>query len=117
MKLYVTYTKDSFTNRQLEELSKVGEVIFLENTFNLDEAPYLNDDNEKILVVDPDWYNWDINADHLSKIKNLKGVCLSTTAFDWIDLNYSKLLSYKAITPNPFFYYQLYYYLFFYIPS
>ncbi len=90
MKLYITYTKDSFTNRQLEELSKVGEVIFLENTFNLDEAPYLNDDNEKILVVDPDWYNWDINDAHLSKIKNLKGVCLATTAFDWIDLNYCK---------------------------
>lgn len=62
----------------------------MEDTFDLDKAPYLNDDEEKILVVDPDWYNWDISANHLSKIKNLKGVCLATTAFDWIDLDYCK---------------------------
>lgn len=90
MKLYITYTKNSFTNTQLEALSKIGEIIFLEDTFDLNEAPYLNDDEEKILIVDPDWYNWDINAEHLSKIKNLKGVCLSTTAYDWIDLDYCK---------------------------
>lgn len=90
MKLYITYKKNSFTNTQLEALSKIGEIIFLEDTFDLNEAPYLNDGEEKILVVDPDWYNWDINAEHLSKIKNLKGVCLSTTAYDWIDLDYCK---------------------------
>lgn len=90
MKLYITYTKNSFTEKQLEELSKVGEVIFLEDTFDLDEAPYLEDSNEKMLVVDPDWYNWDINENHLKKIKNLKAICLSTTAYDWIDLDYCK---------------------------
>ncbi len=90
MKLYITYTKNSFTNEQIEELKKVGEIIFLEDTFDLDKAPYLDDDSEKILVVDPDWYNWDINANHLSKINNLKAVCISTTAFDWIDLEYCR---------------------------
>ena len=90
MKLYITYTKNSFTEKQIQELNQVGEIIFLEDTFDLDKAPYLTDEEEKILVVDPDWYNWDINASHLSKIKNLKGVCLSTTAFDWIDLDYCK---------------------------
>ncbi len=90
MKLYITYTKNSFTEKQIQELSQVGEIIFLEDTFVFDKAPYLTDEEEKILVVDPDWYNWNINASHLSKIKNLKGVCLSTTAFDWIDLDYCK---------------------------
>ncbi len=90
MKIYVTYTKDSFTEKQINDLKRLGEVIFLEDVFNLDNAPYLYDDSEKILAVDPDWYNWDINSNHLSKIKNLKGICLSTTAFDWIDLNYCK---------------------------
>ena len=74
MKLYITYTRNSFTNEQIEELERIGEVIFLEDTFDLNKAPYLDDDSEKILVVDPDWYNWDINANHLSKIKNIKGV-------------------------------------------
>lgn len=88
MKIYITYTKDSFTEEQLKQLNEVGEVIILEELFDLDKAPYLEDDSEKILVADPDWYNWDINSEHLSKIKNLKAVCLSTTAFDWIDLDY-----------------------------
>lgn len=90
MKLYITYTKNSFTEEQLQELSQAGDIIFLEDTFELDNALYLDDESEKILVVDPDWYHWDINASHLSKVKNLKGVCLSTTAFDWIDLDYCK---------------------------
>lgn len=90
MKIYITYTKDSFTEEQLKQLNEVGEVIIIEELFELDKAPYLMDDSEKILVADPDWYNWDINAEHLSKIKNLEAICLSTTAFDWIDLNYCK---------------------------
>ena len=90
MKIYITYKKDRFTKKQKKDLEEIGEVIFLEDFFDLDNAPYLKEDEEKILVVDPDWYNWDINANHLSKIKNLKGVCLATTAFDWIDLEYCK---------------------------
>lgn len=90
MKIYITYTKNSFLESQLESLSKVGDIVFIEEFYDLDEMPYLRDENEKILVVDPDWYNWNISADHLKKIKKLKGVCLSTTAFDWIDLNYCK---------------------------
>ena len=90
MKIYITYKKDRFTKEQIKNLQAVGETIFLEDFFDLDNAPYLKEDEEKILVVDPDWYNWDINANHLNKIKNLKGVCLATTAFDWIDLEYCK---------------------------
>lgn len=90
MKLYITYTRNSFTDNQLQQLNSIGEVIFLEELFDLDKAPYLDNNDEKILMIDPDWYNWDVNANHLSKIKNLKGICLSTTAFDWIDLKYCK---------------------------
>lgn len=98
MKLYITYTKDSFTTEQLTKLEKRGEVIFLEDVFDLEKAPYLEDNDEKILVVDPDWYNWDIHANHLQKIPNLKAICLSTTAYDWIDLDYCK--SHNIIVTN-----------------
>lgn len=82
MKIYVTYRKENFIKEQIEALENAGEVIFLEDVFELDKAPYLENDDSKILVVDPDWYNWDINAGHMSKIKNLKAICLATTAFD-----------------------------------
>lgn len=90
MKIYVTYRKENFIKEQIEALENAGEVIFLEDVFELDKAPYLENDDSKILVVDPDWYNWDINAGHMSKIKNLKAICLATTAFDWIDLGYCR---------------------------
>ncbi len=93
MKIYITYTKNSFTEEQIEELEKIGKVYFLEKVFALDKAPYLEDDEEKILLVDPDWYNWDMNKEHLGKIKKLKklkAICLSTTAYDWINLKYCR---------------------------
>lgn len=90
MKIYITYTRYSFTDEQIKDLEEIGEVIFLERVFELDKAPYLKNDEDKILLVDPDWYNWDINEKHLNKIKNLKAICLSTTAYDWIDLEYCR---------------------------
>lgn len=54
MKIYITYTKDSFTESQIKNLEKSGNVCFLEKTFNLDEAPYFKDQEDKILAVDPD---------------------------------------------------------------
>lgn len=90
MKIYITYTRNSFTQEQIKELEKIGKVYFLEKVFVLDKAPYLEDNEEKILLVDPDWYSWDINEEHLRRIKNLKAICLSTTAYDWIDLKYCR---------------------------
>lgn len=37
----LTYEKTFFTEEQIEELSKYGKLIFLENYFNLEDAPYL----------------------------------------------------------------------------
>ncbi|MGI5897664.1 MAG: 2-hydroxyacid dehydrogenase [Candidatus Dojkabacteria bacterium] len=90
MKIYITYTKDSFKEEQINNLENTGEVIFLEDYFDLDKASYLKDSDEKILVVDPDWYDWNLDEKHLKKVENLKAVCLSTTAYDWIDLEYCK---------------------------
>lgn len=88
MNIYITYEKTFFTKEQIENLSKYGNLIFIEDFFDLDNAPYINDSEEKILMADPDWYNWNLRKEHISKIKNLKAICINTTAFDWIDWNY-----------------------------
>ncbi|MDE6292217.1 MAG: hypothetical protein K2L98_00890 [Bacilli bacterium] len=90
MKIYVMYTKLSFTSEQIKSLESVGEVIFCEEVRTDLNYPYMNDDDNKVLMVDPDWYNWNIDKEHLSKISNLKGVALATTAYDWIDLDYCR---------------------------
>ena len=88
MNIYITYERSFFTEKQIENLSKYAKLIFLESYFDLDSAEYLKDDEEKILMADPEWYHWNLRKDHISKIKNLKAICINTTAFDWIDVDY-----------------------------
>lgn len=88
MNIYITYERSFFTEKQIENLSKYAKLIFLESYFDIDCAEYLKDDEEKILMVDPEWYHWNLRKEHISKIKNLKAICINTTAFDWIDAQY-----------------------------
>ena len=88
MNIYITYERSFYTEKQIENLSKYAKLIFLESYFDLDSAEYLKDDEEKILMADPEWYHWNLRKDHISKIKNLKAICINTTAFDWIDAQY-----------------------------
>ena len=88
MNIYITYERSFFTEKQIENLSKYAKLIFLESYFDLDSAEYLKDEEEKILMADPEWYHWNLRKEHISKIKNLKAICINTTAFDWIDAQY-----------------------------
>ena len=90
MNIYITYEKTFFTEEQIKELSKYAKLIFLENYFNLDDAEYIKDNEPKVLMADPEWYHWNLRKEHISKIKNLKAICLNTTAFDWVDWQYCK---------------------------
>ena len=88
MNIYITYERSFFREKQIENLSKYAKLIFLESYFDLDSAEYLKDEEEKILMADPEWYHWNLRKEHISKIKNLKAICINTTAFDWIDAQY-----------------------------
>lgn len=90
MNIYITYERTFFTDEQIKELNKYAKLIFLESYFDLDNAKYLQDNEEKILMADPEWYNWNLRKEHISKIENLKAICINTTAFDWIDWRYCK---------------------------
>lgn len=90
MNVYITYERTFFTEKQIKELEQYGKLIFLESYFDLDKAQYLKDNTEKILMADPEWYKWNLRKEHISKIENLKAICINTTAFDWIDWQYCK---------------------------
>lgn len=90
MNIYITYERTFFTEKQIRELEQYGKLIFLESYFDLDKAQYLQDNAEKILMADPEWYKWNLRKEHISKIENLKAICINTTAFDWIDWQYCK---------------------------
>ncbi len=88
MNIYITYKRTFFTKQQINKLSKYGKLIFLESYFDLDNAQYLEDNEEKVIMADPEWYNWNLRKEHIEKIQKLKAICINTTAFDWIDWKY-----------------------------
>lgn len=88
MNIYITYERTFFTKQQINKLCKYGKLIFLESYFDLDNAQYLEDNEEKVIMADPEWYNWNLRKEHIEKIKKLKAICINTTAFDWIDWKY-----------------------------
>ena len=90
MNIYNKNEKTFFTEEQIKELSKYAKLIFLENYFDLDNAKYLQDNEPKILMADPEWYHWNLRKEHIRKTKNLKAICINTTAFDWVDCQYCK---------------------------
>lgn len=88
--------KDSFTSEQQRQLSSFGQVLY---TKTREELPLLQllemARGAEIVGVGPDPLGgFEKAKEKLSKIMeslpSLKGVCLSTTSFGWIDLEYAK---------------------------
>lgn len=43
-----------------------------------------NDPEEKVLGLDPQVFGWDLDAESLKDVPNVKAVCTSSTSFDWL---------------------------------
>src|SRR3989339_674532 len=96
MKVVVIYPQSFFSGSQQQKLSPLGEVFYSEareelSTEQLDE---LSEDAE-VLAIGPGPFGGFEKAKEkvtatLGKLPNLKGLCLSTTAYGWIDLDYCK---------------------------
>lgn len=88
MKIIIIKPKNDFNIKQIEMLSAYN-TIFI-NDIELFKKYSFKDSEEKILAIDPDYTNWGFPNELLDTIQNLKAICLSTTAFDYIDLEYCK---------------------------
>jgi phosphoglycerate dehydrogenase-like enzyme len=87
MKIYIILPSGFLTlpESRLTELKKFGEVSVINHSGKLSEIEALrNDPEEKILGVDPDVVEWDLDVKDLEKIPNVKAICVDATAFDWI---------------------------------
>lgn len=87
MKFYLIVPNNKFglTPAQEEKLKALGEIIIVPHKGKLAEISKLkNDPDEKIIGVDPDVFDWDLDVQALDNIPNVKAVCTSSTSFDWI---------------------------------
>ena len=96
MKIVIFNPKASFTSDQQKKLSSLGEVLYTKTRETLPEVKLLEMAKEAdIVACDPDPLGgFEKAKEKLTKIMeslpNLKGVCLSTTSFGWVDLDYAK---------------------------
>lgn len=96
MKIVIFNPKLSFTSKQQRELSRLGKVVYTKTSDELPTGKLLEmAKGAEIVGVDPDPLGgFEKAKEKLTKIMeslpNLKGVCLSTTSFGWVDLDYAK---------------------------
>lgn len=96
MKIVVFNPKDDFPKELQAKLSALGTVTYTKNRETLPISKILEmAKGADIIACDPDPLGgFEKGKDVLTKIMeslpNLKGVCLSTTSFGWVDLEYAK---------------------------
>src|SRR3981081_364681 len=80
-----------FTPELKAKLDTAGEIILNKDIKPLSEVTELfAGDEERILAIDPDFCEWKVPNEIIDKIPNLKAICLQTTSFSWVDVNYAK---------------------------
>lgn len=96
MKIAIFLPESDFTPSQQEQLSKIGEIVYLDPPVYhpLEELIKLAEGAE-ILAIDPDNFGGFEKARSpltqlMETLPDLKGVALDTTSFGWGDLDYMK---------------------------
>src|SRR3989344_8336234 len=96
MKISIFNPKSDFTKEQLEKLNSLGQVVYTKTREELPMEKLLEmAGGAEIVGVDPDPLGGFEKAKPvltkiMESLPKLKGVCLSTTSFGWIDLDYCK---------------------------
>lgn len=91
MKVIIVDKITRFTTKQINELKKLGDLTFTPmNRSSLSSLPKTVYEKEVILVPDPEIFNWEIRNEELRRFKNLKAICLPTTSFEMLDMEYCK---------------------------
>ena len=96
MKIVIFNPKDDFSSEQQKTLSSLGSVIYASSRKELPVPKLLEmAKGADIVGVDPDPLGGFEKAKEkltiiMESLPNLKGICLSTTSFGWVDLDYAK---------------------------
>lgn len=89
MRIYILSSE--FSNSFNNEISKLShDIVYLKTPSSLGSISELKNDEEKILVIDPDFVNWEITEADLSIVPNIKSILITSTSFSWISPEYLK---------------------------
>ena len=96
MKIAIFLAQSRFTSEQQKKLADLGQVVYVKDNKEIPLKELLSlAGGADIIVPDPDPFGgFEKVKEPLMKVieslPDLKGICLSTTSFGWIDLDYCK---------------------------
>jgi len=96
MKISIFLSESRFTEEQKKKLADLGEVVYSKNDKELSIHELMSiASGAEIIAADPDNFGGFEKAKPIlmkliESLPSLKGICLSTTSFGWIDLDYCK---------------------------
>lgn len=83
--LIVSGKNAGLIEQQMSNLRRLGTVITISHKGKLADIQKLKEDKEeKILGLDPDSFEWDLDSKAFDKIPNVKAVITQSTSFDWV---------------------------------
>jgi phosphoglycerate dehydrogenase-like enzyme len=91
MNIIIAKAKSEFNKEDLKRLSKYNPVFYEESNNKFESLEALFSPSPKIFALKPGYLQGDWNSlseDKLNKIPNLKALCLSTTSFSWVPVDY-----------------------------
>lgn len=96
MELFLISPKELFSKKQVEVLSNHFSSMKFINHKDIENYNY--GEEEKTLLLDPDYFDWKLPKNFFSKIKNIKFVCLTTTTASYVDEDYLNENNIKLLT-------------------
>jgi len=96
MKIAIFLAQSRFTPEQQKKLTDLGQVVYVEDKKELSLEEILKfTERSNIIVPDPTPFGGFEKAKPIlmkliESLPSLKGICLSTTSFGWVDLDYCK---------------------------
>jgi len=94
MKVFVVSERDLFNIELQEKIKKYGEVFFLNKDTYVEDI--INNDEEKVVVYDPDFGGWNFSKEIIEQSQNLKAIFLGTTDKSYIDFDYCEKRNIKV---------------------
>ena len=103
MKIIFVAPKANLPKELIEKLKQHAEVFFFEdNPIDIRRIGLLNKKGDKILCPFPEPMAWKFPNEFIKEIPDLKALCLSTTAYHWIDGKLARSLGiHLTNVPNP----------------
>lgn len=86
MNLYIYCRESDLNTTQIETLNNKFEKVTILSEPNYESL--FDDENEKVIALDPDIVGWEFKNEVIEKIPNLKAICLETTGYEWVDCAY-----------------------------